>query len=96
MNINYLHASFIAAFTVFTLSACSDHQSDEQIPLTEVPENIITVVQNSLPGISLTKAKKEINDNDTTYELEGRLINGKEYEIKITGSGTIIKIELEN
>ena len=69
---------------------------DIEIPLSEVPANIIKTVQNSLPGISLTDAEKEVKDGVVIYELEGRLINGNEYEIKISNDGTIIKIELED
>ena len=78
------------------LSACFDRDEEIEIPLSEVPTNIINIVQNTLPGISLTEAEKEIKDDITVYELEGKLINGEEYEIKINDSGTIIKIELED
>ncbi len=53
-------------------------------------------MQNTLPGISLTEAEKETKDDSVIYELEGKLINGKEYEIKIAADGTIIKIKLED
>jgi hypothetical protein len=84
----------IAMLALSLLNACSDNEID--IPLSEVPGNIITIVQNTLPGISLTEAEKEINKDGVIYELEGKLIDGKEYEIEITESGTILKIELED
>ena len=93
---NYLKTSVIAILSTLVLSACSDKDNDIEIALSEVPANIITIVQNTLPGISLTEAKKEVKDDIVIYELEGQLINGNEYEIEITGNGTIIKIELED
>jgi len=78
------------------LSACFDDSHDEDIPLTAVPANVINIVQTTLPGISLTDAEKEIKNDRIIYELEGKLINGKEYEIKIAADGTIIKIKLED
>ena len=30
------------------------------------------------------------------YELKGKLINGKKYEIEIAADGTIIEVELEH
>ncbi len=93
---NYLKVSTIAILSTMTLSSCSDKDNDIEIPVSEVPANVITIVQNTLPGISITEAEKEVKDDAVIYELEGKLINGKEYEIKITESGTIIKIELEN
>lgn len=95
MNI-YITACFIITVSLISLSACSDTDSDTEIPLTDVPSNIINIVQNTLPGISLSEAEKKIRDDGIIYELEGKLINGKKYEIKITESGTIIKIELDD
>lgn len=91
-----MQISVICLLSIFSLAACSDKNNEEKISLSEVPSNIINIVQNSLPGISLSKAEKEVNDETVVYELEGKLINGKQYEIKITQSGTIIKIELED
>ena len=92
---NYLKILAIAVISTMTLSACTDKDNDIEIPLSAVPENVITIVQNTLPGISLTEAEKEVKDDTVIYELEGELINGKEYEIEITEDGTILKIELE-
>jgi uncharacterized membrane protein YkoI len=93
---NYLKTSVIAMLSTLMLSACSDKDNDIEIALSKVPANIITIVQNTLPGISLTEAEKKVKDDIVIYELEGQLINGKEYEIEIAGNGTIIKIELED
>jgi uncharacterized membrane protein YkoI len=93
---NYLKTLFVAVLAMTSLSACFDEDKETDIPLTEVPTNIVNIVQNTLPGISLTAAEKEIKDDGTIYELEGKMINGNEYEIKIDGSGTIIKIELDD
>ena len=91
-----LKQSVTGILSVMSLSACFDNSSETDVPLSEVPSNIITIVQNTLPGISLTEAEKEMEDNAVIYELEGRLINGKEYEIEIAEDGTIIKIKLED
>jgi len=66
------------------------------MPLSEVPGNVITVVQNALPGISLTEAEKRTKGDTVIYELQGKLINGNKCEIKITESATILKIELDD
>lgn len=97
-NRSYAHSQILAAvlFSAIALTACSDKNSEVEIPVSDVPANIITIVQNTLPGITLTEAEKEVKDETVIYELEGKLINGKEYEIKVTADGTIIKIELED
>ena len=80
---NYLKTLLITALAVTFLSACFDEDKETDIPLTEVPTNIVNIVQNTLPGISLTEAEKEIEGEVTVYELEGKMINGSKYEIKI-------------
>ena len=91
-----LKLSAAGILSAISLSACFDSSNEVDIPLSEVPSSIITIVQNTLPGISLTEAEKEVKDDTVIYELEGKLINGKEYEIEIAEDGTIIKIELED
>ena len=92
----HLKISTITILSTLTLSACFDQDNDIEIPISEVPANIITIVQNTLPGINLSEAEKEIKEDTVIYELEGELINGKKYEIKISKDGTIIKVELED
>jgi len=86
----------VVLFSAFALSACFDKSNEIDIPLSEVPANIITIVQNALPGITLTEAEKETRDETVIYELKGKLINGKKYEIEIAADGTIIEVELED
>jgi len=92
----YITTSVICILSALSLTACFDKSAESKVPLAEVPSNIITIVQNTLPGISLSEAEKKVKGDTVIYELEGKLINGKEYEIKITESGTILKIELED
>jgi len=95
MNNQLLPSLFIFS-ALALLSACDEDDNERKIPLSEVPSNIINIVQNTLPGIALKEAKIEVEDGVNVYDLEGKLINGDEYEIEITESGTIIKIELDD
>jgi uncharacterized membrane protein YkoI len=88
--------SALALSSAIVLTACFDKSNEVEVPVSELPANIISIVQNTLPGITLTEAEKETKDDTVIYELEGKLINGKEYEIKIAEDGTIIKVELED
>lgn len=94
---NLLSKVIIPISALLALNACTVGDEEIDIPLTEVPANVINVVQDTLPGISLKEAEKEIRqDSSAVYELEGKLIDGKEYKIKISDNGTILKIELED
>ncbi len=95
MNHIYIKTSAVL-LAATSLIACSDHEQETDIPISEVPANIITIVQNTLPGISLTEAERKTKKDSVIYELEGKLINGKEYEIKIGEDGVILKVELED
>ena len=85
----------VALLAIFSLFACSDNGT-EKVPLSEVPANVMQIVQNTLPGITLKKAEREIKDHIMVYELKGKLDNGNEYEIKITETGTLVEVELED
>jgi uncharacterized membrane protein YkoI len=91
----YLQMSVVTVLVMFLQSACTDKETEE-IPLSEVPANVIEIVQNTLPGITLKKAEREIKDHILVYELKGKLDNGNEYEIKITETGTLVEVELED
>ena len=95
-SITRLQLTAIALFASLVVSACSDKSNEVDIPVTEVPANIVSIVQNTLPGITLTEAEKETRDESVVYELKGKLINGKKYEIEIAADGTIIEVELEH
>ena len=89
--------TFIFTLPALTLlSACESSDKERDIPVSAVPSKIINIVQNALPGIALKEAEIKIKNDIAIYKLEGKLINGKEYEIKITESGTIVKIELDD
>jgi uncharacterized membrane protein YkoI len=91
----YLKMFIVTLLAMSFLSACTD-SGTENISLSEVPDNVIEVAKTTLPGITLKKAEREIKDHIMVYELEGKLDNGKEYEIKITETGTLIEAELED
>jgi uncharacterized membrane protein YkoI len=91
----YLKMPIVILLVMSCLSACAD-KGTEEIPLSEVPENVMQVVQNTLPGLTLKKAEREIKNHIMVYELKGKLDDGKEYEIKIAETGTLVEIELED
>jgi uncharacterized membrane protein YkoI len=97
MNNKIATSALIFSSLIF-LSACDDNddKNEHKIPVSEVPANISNVIQGALPGITLHKAKIEMENGLSVYELEGKLVNGNEYEMEIYESGTIIKIELDD
>ena len=85
----------ITLLMALSMAGC-DNKKEEDIELNQVPANIIDIVQGTLPGISLTEAEKETKGETVVYELEGKMLDGREYEIKVREDGLLIKIELED
>ncbi|MBN2442836.1 MAG: hypothetical protein JXJ04_15875 [Spirochaetales bacterium] len=77
-----------------TLISTKSDNDDDEIPLSEVPENVKATAYTALPGIVLVEAELEIKKSGEIYELEGNL-DGMAYELKIKADGTLLKIELE-
>ncbi len=70
-------------------------QTDREIPLSEVPPEILAAAQDTLPGIVFTEAEVEKTDKGLVYELEGT-VDGKEFEIEISADGEVLEIESED
>ena len=69
--------------------------NEEEIALSKVPKKVLEAAQKAVPGIKLTEAEVEKTSKGLVYELEGTL-NGKEYEIKVSAAGKVLKIEKDD
>ena len=69
---------------------------DESVALDKVPKAVLETAKKMFPKVKWTEAEKEVEDDTVIYKLEGKLSNGKVYEMEITESGEIIEIELED
>ena len=91
--------SAIKAFVVITvgalcitLSASSFKEEEREIPLSEVPEQVIAAAKAAVEGIILTEAEIEETRKGLIYEIEG-YVGDTEYEIEITPEGDVIEVE---
>jgi len=62
----------------------------ENIPLDQVPENVMKVAKDNLPDITFDKAWRKKNGE---YEVSGKDKKGKVREIDIKPDGTVTEIE---
>ena len=92
---------FVTTFQIFIIilsvaigafSGCGE--KEEKIPLSEVPEVVLTAAQNAVEGIKITEAEIEKTSEGMIYELEGTA-DGKIYEIEVSPDGKIIEVEQE-
>ena len=78
------------------LAGCAgDGSSEREIPLSDVPVNVIRAAEAEFPGIRFTEAEIESNGGVEVYELEGEL-DGKEIELKISPDGEVLQIAEES
>jgi uncharacterized membrane protein YkoI len=75
---------------VFLIPACAE--KEVEIPLSEVPSVVLAAAQDTLPGIEITEAEVEQEENKTVYELEGKL-GDITYEMEIDAQGKILEVE---
>jgi hypothetical protein len=67
-----------------------DHAQSANVPLEQVPERVIKVAEDKLPGVTFEQAWKTRKGN---YEVRGRAKDGKVRDIQIAPSGEVIEID---
>ena len=65
-------------------------QKRTPVPLADVPENVMKVAREKLPGVKFDRAWRKQNGE---YEVAGKSKTGKTYEIDIKPDGTVTEIE---
>jgi peptidase YpeB-like protein len=94
ISLRFQKITLLLVFCQVLLTSCSEQEEYEiEIPVSAVPDKILSEVNKELPGIEIIEAEIESNAK-LHYELEGTL-DGKEFEIEIYPDGSIIEIELE-
>jgi len=87
-------AIILSAVVIIPVYGDDDHGNSKIIPTTEAPSLVMDAAKKAVPGIKITSTEKEKNDNKTIYEIKGNVAN-KEYEIKISSQGKVLKTEVE-
>lgn len=74
------------------LAACAGFEKETEIPLTDVPEPVMTAALGAVPGIVIEEAEVEEENGETVYELSGSA-GDREYEIEVSASGEVLEVE---
>lgn len=69
---------------------CDSGPADQMIPLEQVPENMLNVAREKLPGVKFDQALKR---KDGSVEVRGMDGRGKVRDIDFSASGEILEIE---
>ena len=69
---------------------CSQASKAEMLTLDDVPENLMTIAKDKLPGVQFDQV---IMKSNGVYEIIGKDARGKVREIELTPSGEVVEIE---
>jgi len=64
----------------------------ETVPINQLPGPVSAAIKNRFPKSQILRAEKELDNGIVKYELKVRS-NGQVYDIDVTSSGKIIKVE---
>jgi uncharacterized membrane protein YkoI len=80
---------------LIAISASADDGTEEAVKLKDCPKAVQRTLKRESNGGKIVEIEKEQEDGETIYEAEV-MIDGKEYDVEITDSGTLLSKVLEN
>lgn len=73
---------------------CSEaFEKTEMVPIENVPEPVMKVAAEKLPGVKFDTAWTEKVGDKTVYEVRGKTANGKTRDIKVSPDGTVLEVD---
>jgi uncharacterized membrane protein YkoI len=71
----------------------SEPESDEIVPLDQVPPNVMKIARDQLPGYTFDTVYKMKIDGKDAYEVRGKDKRGKVREVEVSASGEVLAVE---
>jgi len=66
----------------------------ENVPINRLPNPVTAAIKNRFPKSELLSAEKDLENGKVKYEVKVRS-DGKNYDVDVTPSGKILKVELD-
>jgi hypothetical protein len=66
----------------------------ENVPINRLPSPVTAAIKNRFPKSELLSAEKDLENGRVKYEVKVRS-DGQNYDIDVTSSGKILKVELD-
>lgn len=84
----------VASILCFTVAGCGEvFEKTEMVPVDKVPEAVMKVAKEKLPGVKFDTAWKEKDGDKTVYEVRGKSSDGKTRDIKISPDGSVLEVD---
>lgn len=87
---NYGLVAVLALVGHVPLTAAAD---EDQVDLKDVPASVQGAADSTVPQAKWLKASKEVDDDETTYHLNGSDAKGREVDITLTAEGQVESFE---
>jgi len=85
---------FLGMMLIFALGCTSSPpESDDIVPIDQVPANVMDVARKQLPGYTFETAYKMKIDGKNAYEVRGKDKRGKVREVEVSATGEVLAIE---
>ncbi|MEJ2534095.1 MAG: PepSY domain-containing protein [Gammaproteobacteria bacterium] len=82
----------ILALAMQFLGGCGLFSGERNVPLSEVPPNVLSATKGAVPGLLIDEIELEEEDGVEVWEFEG-MAGGKRYEVEISASGEVLEVE---
>lgn len=85
---------FACSISVLMLSGCGEvFEKTEMVPIDKVPESVMTIAQEKLPGVKFDTAWTEKEGDKIVYEVRGKSKDGKMRDIKVSPEGDVLEVD---
>ena len=84
----------LLSLTLLSVVGCGEvFEKTEMVPIENVPEAVMKVAQEKLPGVKFDTAWTEQDGNKTVYEVRGKSADGKTRDIKVSPEGKVLEVD---
>ena len=79
--------------TIVVAGCKNEPESDEIVPIDQVPAPIMDVARKQLPGYTFDTVFKMKINGEESYEIRGKDKRGKIREVEVSAKGEVLAIE---
>lgn len=85
--------TIVVAMMLIAAGCENEPQSDDIVPIDQVPANIMATARKQLPGFTFDTVYKMKIDGKEAYEVRGKDARGKVREVEVSAAGEVLGIE---
>jgi hypothetical protein len=67
--------------------------TDERIPLDQVPPAVLKAARDKLPDVTFDTVYRDVYNGQPVYEVRGKTKNGKIRECEVNDKGEVVNVE---